>query len=48
MLFASGKEMGDRSQFGIHPFSVDKPVDLGSPVEKERPHHHRTLSGVAL
>ncbi|KAM0753258.1 hypothetical protein T439DRAFT_378958 [Meredithblackwellia eburnea MCA 4105] len=39
VLFASGKEMGDRSQFGVHPFSVDK---TGSPDLR---HHERTLSG---
>ncbi|KAL8292046.1 hypothetical protein RQP46_001512 [Phenoliferia psychrophenolica] len=47
MLYASGKEMGDRSQFGTHPFSVDKPVEVRG-KETSRPPHGRTLSGVAL
>ena len=47
MLYGSGKEMGDRSQFGTHPFSVDKPVEVG-PARSQRPPHGRTLSGVAL
>lgn len=49
MLYASGKEMGNRSQFGIHPFSVDKPVEGSpSPRSKSRARLSRTLSGVAL
>ncbi|KAK4701544.1 hypothetical protein P7C70_g4684, partial [Phenoliferia sp. Uapishka_3] len=51
MLYATGKEMGDRSQFGVHPFSVDK--EVGGKEEKGLSHPHerslsRTLSGVAL
>lgn len=28
LLYSSGMEMGNRSQFGIHPMSVDKPAEV--------------------